>query len=605
MNAKRNISKYKRNIPWLLSSDCQKSADAAHNCILVPSGMKQDFCSKNVFTKPGLLKGHDKIQFVMSFINFSLSFTKLPREYKNLMGLISNNIAAIASPVLPLSMVVDRLNKPTGISHLDDLFLRATEMCSLLEAMIPDSEQMFTTHQIVDVVAGLQQFGPIRGWWAYPIERLMSSIKCHCPSGGVNPVKTLTTYCYLNEDTKRSHHVPNSKHLDNLGRYRDNCIKLIGKPQPLPKKKWNVWLCEHLFTSVFITFENLKTANYELLSPFYRIYTVYSNSKKQLRKYLTKYCVGEPKATFCNWLELVMNVGETDLFSRVCEDDVSKMDIDIMQKYLSERVLFSGDFETLQELYSYTASGPKEFYTQAIVKGVLFKQRGIMCCETEAPIDSDFAYGTENENFLPFNSMNILKKHWHEKVHYSSWCKFLHWTKNPRTKLITSKMKYGQMNYSFRLNLQSDTLLHGLGFANVTAHNTQQVSSTSKIKYPYINCSDRTNSSYDKNCQFICLNYIASTNVAVCGIREYKSHKGIVEKLPILAHSKARKTHIEVGAKFFCLDVKQMNQLALIDMHTSRKYVNISFDDSKLTESLTKEKKPNNVDNTRLINVVC
>src|SRR5690606_38040391 len=54
----------------------------------------------------------------------------------------------------------------------------------------------FIVHELLDVVAALQRFGPIRSWWMFHFERVNHSIKTLCPKGGgrSNDMTVITRY---------------------------------------------------------------------------------------------------------------------------------------------------------------------------------------------------------------------------------------------------------------------------------------------------------------------------------------------------------------------------------------------------------------------------
>ncbi len=570
-----------KTLPWSLKPEDQNRHDAAHNSILFPKGTKTNFCSKNILTHTDVLKGHDKVQYLCCFIVFDLSFTPLPDEYKNLWSLVSQLVCDIDSPVISLSREVNIL---TGEQcyHLDNLLHRSVEMCSLMEMMLPDSEQMYTTHQVVDTVGGMQQFGPIRGWWAYGGERMMRFFKKHCPAGGVNPLKTLTEASMREEDNKRNFYVRDLKNLDNhktMPRYRDNRIKLLGKCKDLKSSNWTGWMFDCLMQTIKATLDTQEIDQIVNRSPFYRVYLTYSKCKAHFVKYLNKTFEKVDYVGFYLWISLISDFIDEqgskpvlNLAKGVC-DDRHPLDRDCnetLNEYVDKGILYTCDFPFIKELAAFRPL----VYARATVKGVTMRARGQDCCE------SQFSATAE-----PLNPNNDLKLHWYKRAHYSSWCKATEWFIGGQ-KQVKPRPMYSQVNFFFRLVAKQDPFIHGLAFANVTAraHDTYNV--TSAVCYPYIDLElteKDTLITYNATTQFLSLNYVSSTNVAVCGITaDHGSRRN--RRKPIMAHDISRKLNCGKKEGYFSYDTSAIATLALIDMHPQRRLVDIGFDESKLFE---------------------
>jgi len=589
---KKAISKFKKSIPWIVQNPSQKMADAAHNCILFPTGTSDTFDSKNPFSGTSKLKGHDKIQFLTTFIMFDLSFTNFTDEYKNLMGIMSELISDITTTVIPLQMEFDE--SLGDISWLDLLFARTVEFLSALEMMAPDCVMQYTLHQLVEIVDTMKRLGPVRGWWAYPVERHVSTVKNTCPGGGMNPVKTMFDYCCMDEDSKKHNYVPNEKFIDNLGRYRDNHIQMKGKCHSLYWDDENTWTYDKFMDAVHNTLVTMEIDNLLRLSPFYRLYSFFldANNKKNFRTFVHKYVtlidkdnddnfnnVQQKRTTskyqfansFYNWINCLVSTDfdpDSGLFGEVINDDPHTI------KNIECDALFACDFVTARELRDHFIAN---VYNTAVVKGIRLKARGWECSEEEKkPPNVETRYGHQIKNYPPVAEQNNLKLYWHTKNNFSTWCKYRKYKVADKDMRVEDAGKgYGQINYFFRFMLPSDKLIHGLPFANITARNVESRTVGSVFSYSRINLNSR-HSAYNITDQFVCLNYIDSTAVGVCGVNA-------MEK-PIMAHGSRVRKNLYVGKKYFDFDVDSINYLALIDLHPHRKYVNISFDDSKLLE---------------------
>jgi hypothetical protein len=88
----------------------------------------------------------------------------------------------------------------------------------------------------------------------------------------------------------------------------------------------------------------------------------------------------------------------------------------------------------------------------AVIKGVLFKARGIEFAEKEAPIERK----NKQDSDTPTNSENHLDRYYDSRRLYSSWCKL-------------SRGNFATLNYFWKLNLPSDPFINDsdLTFASV------------------------------------------------------------------------------------------------------------------------------------------
>src|SRR5690606_24937925 len=70
------------------------------------------------------------------------------------------------------------------VENFPNLFERITETVALIEGMLPESAMTFIVHELLDITAALQRFGPIRSWWMFHFERVNRTIRTLCPRGG-------------------------------------------------------------------------------------------------------------------------------------------------------------------------------------------------------------------------------------------------------------------------------------------------------------------------------------------------------------------------------------------------------------------------------------
>lgn len=270
------IKKTKRNqytdipnnsmIPFALVKSQQEMVDWRLNCVVHPKGHRTSNSFRFIFRQTGYLKGNDKIKWLTTYLKFTLIFSDLVDQYKNLLSLLSDLIADILSPVVTDSFVAD-------------LFMRTVEALCLWESMFLDSEQYFSVHELLDIVDSLGNFGPARGWWALAGERFMAKIKNFCPKGGSNCLKTLFERFVLYENNCKFNYDVDTKFIDNLGRYSDNMIKLDGDNSVLPDYIWNDWVKNRFYVYLYQYINTLEQDKVYLSSPFVRLYETFTQLK--------------------------------------------------------------------------------------------------------------------------------------------------------------------------------------------------------------------------------------------------------------------------------------------------------------------------------------
>jgi len=183
-------------------------------------------------------------------------------------------------------------------------------------------------------------------------------------------------------------------------------------------------------------------------------------------------------------------------------------------------------------------------------------------------------YGRQNEHVtLKENKyVNRIQLNWHYSTQYNSWCKIgMPLVKQSAKGYIrhTFKFGYGQINYSFRLNLPFDKFLDGLPIVNVTSRKVTQHTGSRGNNLPKI---DVTNGSI-YHCHFAFCNHIQSTRVGLLGVT--------AASIPILIPKNKCVLHkCNVHSK----DPSQIATLHLIDLEPFRHNVSISLNDARLKE---------------------
>lgn len=553
----------KAKLPWVINQKERFYLETAHNCINTPVGLV-GFSAKNVMSSSGKLIGHDTIQFMTTFMNFGLSFTTIPAEYKNMFAVVSRVTADMLSPVLSTNTNM--------FNNTSVLLKRVAEMLSLFESMLPDADQQFTHHQLIDIVVGMDAFGPLRNWWTYAGERFMKIVKDYCPQGGVNPLKTIYDYYAADENSQRYTFIEDYKlHYDNNGKYCDNMIKLLNS-EHLRDECWSPWLLENLLSQVYNFINTQEIDAKQLKSPFFRVYASYLFALPFLKKKL------QTNECFHLWAKLVLDFASSGRIHKEQQHflghlypmDCLPLDADSVTAAIACGSVYSVDLPTLKHMQSLR---PERISTKGIVKGLSkFTFRGQHFSETKAP-DHD----TNDEVFRPNNELNRLFLNFHRENQYSSWCKVTDWML--RYGRISYVFRYGQLNYIFRLKLPDDSILHNIPMVNITLRTDN--TPNKKIPLPRVPLAmngthtNRYESSYNPLFQFIVANYVVSTNVGTCCVNS--------DNVPVQRADLAQGSWRRVDHKIdTCLE--NASSLYLIDLHPHRRFVDISIEDSKIIE---------------------
>ncbi len=416
-----------------------------------------------------------------TFCKYDLAFTTLTKEYKNFLALFSDLLSDVLSP-----SVTD--------SYIADLFLRTVEALCLWDAMLPDSEQYYCVHELLDVVNGLSMFGPARGWWALAGERFMSKIKQFCPQGGTNYLKVVYDRFVAYESSIRHNFIPNSVDdadmFDNInGDFTNWKIRLLGSHKVYA---WNPYLANKFYdylADFTCLWEIEVLSRMELFSSFYRLYKTYKNSTHIHRE-----------SSFVEWIVKIVDsdiksvkvVGTEEMKARslVLEKfHLLKVDLEVggfsEQNFTTLRQLgrtntiLICDFKTVMQIYDFQPV----CYKTATIKGLKFKARGAHACETEPPTLLGDYKDDKDKLRIPSNPLNDLKKHWFDSA--TTFSKVRNY-KSAIAGVIPSEEVYVQNDAFFCLCLPNDSFLHNTKFAMVTARHTQHYIVTDAIKLPYI-----------------------------------------------------------------------------------------------------------------------
>ena len=155
------------HMPWQLLANAMEQRMA---CLNIPRGQSNNYSVPKMTSERGNLSTHQRIVILTTYFK-SLSHQLLHAPYRLLFSQLSDDVVAILSPSLE-------------VEDLPHLFEKVSETVALMEGTLPESGLTFIVHEILDIVAALQRFGPIRSWWMFHCERVNRTIRALCPPAG-------------------------------------------------------------------------------------------------------------------------------------------------------------------------------------------------------------------------------------------------------------------------------------------------------------------------------------------------------------------------------------------------------------------------------------
>lgn len=592
-------------IPFTLAKRQQELVDWRQNCIVLPFGQKTSNSFRFIFRQTGYLKGNDKIKWLTVFLKFTLIFSDLQDEYKNFLSLMSDLISDILSPVV-------------SDEYIADLFMRTVEALCLWEMMLLDSEQDFAVHELLDIVDSLAQFGPARGWWALAGERFMAKVKNCTPKGGANCLKVLYHRFVSYENNAKFNEKENDLYLDSLGRYSDNMIKFTGSKHRIESWYWSDWLKSNFYSYLYQYVDTLEVDEVYLKSPFMRLYETYKSIKH----------FKSASWSFWDWIRFLISTdfNDTRFFIAINPtENISHVSDLEMKRCQRAGIIITSDIEIAIELYNYVPI----VYNNATIKGVQFRGRGVEFVEYKDAVTVR-KYGGDTSLIIPSNKNNNLLNNWEDSTQYSSFAKYNNWKINITTKKNAPSIQYCQVNCFLRFSLPGDPYLHNVGFANITGRlHDHKIVGACSVPYITVKITDpkdipkpalpkppvesseilETNIQENKlrsqskptevvqavsqaeipayvivknfrpDVQFICASFIESTSIAVCGMTTTED--------PILLPGNKNglsQEELDDGVRFCCENPRDIDKLYLIEIHTTRKHVNINKFDAAISE---------------------
>jgi hypothetical protein len=393
----------------------------------------------------------------------------------------------------------------------------------------------------------------------YAGERSLSTIGRLRAKGGIHYVKGLFhNYVALENTHQYNTDVPES-FMDNsqpVHKYSDFVLKLCGTTELL---KLNVFEMNSLYDSVSHFLEVEVNEPVIVKSDFMRLRRVYFNNKSDNPMWKTRDFYSWTMELYQRYLSAKKSLNKTDFCDLVVSftpsSNTELVVTGMIDEFTNAGVLLTSDFEGIvKDLATFQPQITKK----AIIKGLAFTGRGKHAREAMEPfLHNTTVSGRAVTHRYSTNAMNNLSSNWWKSDDYSSWCMIKHYKTRPN-KTIATTTEMGQANFFFRLNFPSDKCLHGLAFANMAIRN----STYDRLKrHHYITPNSN---SFNGERQFVCLNYVCSTKLAVSVLD--------VNNLPIVKQRKFGSARWMNDLKIIQVSPEHtmVNKMYFIEMHPER-----------------------------------
>ncbi len=537
------VLKYKKLHPrWTINNSDQERTDAVINGLLLPPQYKNDFSFKNPFRLRGYLKAREHMIFLMVFASFALSFTSIGIEYIVFAAMFAADLCMLFNPCLV-------------VADLKRIIIPCIyETRAVQEGLFPESEQVFIFHEVIDIVHHIKKFGHLRGLMCFASERANGLISQSLTKSGVNYMSTLYNRYMIRENGYLSSFLDRPvTDYDNRGIYSDYSLKLYGE---MSLVRLDDIRCNRLFKTVFGFLQTQVLDNLFEQSQFFRMFSAYEHMRENKGSLTSGFYTW-----FVKFLELYDSKPQHTVLSlnRFCThfnfiNDCSKSQV-------SEAGIghvFESDLLFLRERILLDTKAV-EAYEKVVVKGVRIDGRGV-------------EYGRAGDH-------NDLPSQWSIKRFYKSWFRCKHHkvvicydNNNQQTKIETSRsvdhdIRFGQLDFAFRLNFPGDEFLHGLA----VGHCVQRKPTYSDKRWQHF--VHPTKGVYKAD-SFVCLNYVDSTAIAVCALNA-------TSKVMFTSHDTTSFTPVatQQNERYYAKGIEEeiLAQLFLIPIHPER--LNIEYGD--------------------------
>jgi hypothetical protein len=551
--------------PWMLSVEDMERIDCMIECICVPKGYVKNLDVKRIFSEKRNIKASGYISIATVLMPFIMTGAQsLSKAYKSFFLMLSEDF-------------IDLLAVEIDPNELDELFNRIKELLGIKNGLFPDSEAVMIFHQILDLRASLENFGPLRNTWAMAGERSINRIKHFCSSAtqqnnlvkytSYEVMKLQQTYNFSLENLnnqprfQKSINDPDKVYVDQTGTlvYDDSMISIFKREieqielKPYESNNLALAVIQEVFERAGKD-EDIAHRN----SPLFRIYKVYLEEEIE-RKY---------KTIFFDFLKKL----NSRLHSRNDITGLSSKIIELLQgKFFNEPNL--EHFEDLERCLTFLP-----VYRKALIYGLRFKSRGLDYAEEARPTLVERRYGSSQTYgvYLPSNEHNDIKSNWNHTITKNTWAKLripfdlgylkaaVLKTSRPR---LSESFRYAQNNYFFDLQMKTfgENFIENVLFSNVTARYVKE----GKVSCKVIEENSLQLKMYDAKNTFVPLSNYFSTAVAYCafGQSNDKNYK------PYWSKTFWDSKFCQGKEKYFCEIENQPEYLYMIDIHPERRCI--------------------------------
>jgi hypothetical protein len=508
--------------PWELNMFEQCKVDAWIDAILIPKSYAgTTFQIERLFAATGYVRGKSFIDVFSILINYlNLAMSTIPDEYKNFFSMLGEKFRNI-------------LRYTFCDEEVEELHYKIIETMSVYEGLFSEKECTFLCHEFLHLSRHIPIMGPLHGWWTFSGERTNSFIKKFVPIGGrsfdktcmnaYNKCETAITESAFNDrrffenDVRFS--IKNENNKQQL-EFDFHCFYFFS--QITFNKSQNVFFPEfncfekNCLVSIFLAeivkiSENHNSAMQR--SSLYRLYYSYKLNNNSYNKSNNKII------SFKNWLFLISlysNDGKQQTIPLSIEEKTLLFILEPFIEGSSKYSFDSDDINNTVNKYKYISKNEiktaisivdlleyqKEIkiFRNAIIYGNRFSARDHSFAEKGHMIRDPTQYGSSTYKYKTNNSKNNLQifKQWSAKDDYSSWCRYRIINASVSNNFefnCTNKDYYGRLNYFFRINCETDSILHGLGMANVSPRSYETINLVDRIpcdEYVTMNSKEAT-----------------------------------------------------------------------------------------------------------------
>ena len=534
--------------PWavLSTKHLQSRIDEYISSIMYPTGFSQHFSIKGVFLQIGMLKGAQLVQAASKLMD--LIIYAIRRELQpDMIKKIDPYLAFFSLAGEDLCLLQQPQFKDCDI---EPLYYRLVELVGLHHLLFGAYEALITLHQLTDLPPFIREFGPIRGWSTLAAERAIGKVKKHLTQGGVHLHLTVFDREVSAESSNLKAAYSRQPSVSAtlakmINKLKDPETTIIDQETNKLTYSYQLFKLSDLYDEptvlsdievskllLLLVYEVRKAVNFDeeqalkqsgLFRLHYSFQQLRSRKKSNSNRQYTK-------ENFYGWLK-----DSSSMLSLLTIID-KKVEIDSdIRAWLQDGAVIKDDLEIALSVFTKPEGFKVNVYKTAIIFGTTINSRGIECREVEEG-RRDGRYGQENIIPKVNNDANILRKHFWDKTHYSSWFSFSPKLSNDKdqkmreeldqdsdrvdqisanvarfNKTLEQVSSVGQFNGFFRCHLIHEPLLHGIPCGFMTGRRSKIV----EHSIIQITCD---NQCYSDKYFFVPLTDVYSTHIGIVAI---------------------------------------------------------------------------------------